>query len=119
MPRASRSFIPNQIWHVTHRCHIKEFLLKFKRDRKRLCELTGVNETNQLSQVHARWVNDALTNKSHQRDEKWTTSVAVGSHAFAESYMEKAGGKVSYRKMKVSNGCTIIKEPEVSYAAHL
>jgi len=35
MPRASRSFIPNQIWHITHRCHKKEFLLKFKRDRER------------------------------------------------------------------------------------
>jgi len=78
-----------------------------------------VNETNQLSQEHARWVNDALTKASHQRDEKWTTSVAIGSHAFAESYMENAGGKVSYRKMKVSNRCTIIKEPEVSYTGHL
>ena len=35
MPRANRYFIPGQIWHITQRCHKKEFLLKFKRDRVR------------------------------------------------------------------------------------
>jgi REP element-mobilizing transposase RayT len=33
MPRAHRYFIPGQVWHITHRCHKKEFLLKFARDR--------------------------------------------------------------------------------------
>ncbi len=35
MPRANRSFLPNHVWHLTHRCHKKEFLLKFARDRRR------------------------------------------------------------------------------------
>jgi REP element-mobilizing transposase RayT len=35
MPRANRHHIPGQIWHLTHRCHKKEFLLKFSKDRKR------------------------------------------------------------------------------------
>ena len=35
MPKANRYFIPNHIWHITHRCHKQEFLLKFKRDRER------------------------------------------------------------------------------------
>ncbi len=35
MPRANRCFIPAQVWHITRRCHKKEFLLKFKRDRVR------------------------------------------------------------------------------------
>ena len=35
MPRANRYFKPGYIWHITHRCHKKEFLLKFLRDRKR------------------------------------------------------------------------------------
>ena len=34
MPRANRYFIPGQVWHITHRCHKKEFLLKFEKDRK-------------------------------------------------------------------------------------
>jgi putative transposase len=35
MPRASRHYIPGYVWHITHRCHKKEFLLRFGRDRCR------------------------------------------------------------------------------------
>ena len=34
MPRANRHYIPGYVWHITHRCHKKEFLLKFARDRR-------------------------------------------------------------------------------------
>jgi putative transposase len=34
MPRANRYYIPGYVWHITHRCHKKEFLLKFARDRR-------------------------------------------------------------------------------------
>ena len=27
--------MPNRIWHITHRCHKREFLLRFPRDKKR------------------------------------------------------------------------------------
>ena len=35
MPRAHRTFAPDLVWHLTHRCHKKEFLLRFARDRRR------------------------------------------------------------------------------------
>src|SRR4030042_2389642 len=35
MPRASRHYIPGNVWHITHRYHKKEFLLRFGRDRRR------------------------------------------------------------------------------------
>jgi len=35
MPRANRHYIAGCVWHITHRCHKKEFLLKFARDRRR------------------------------------------------------------------------------------
>jgi putative transposase len=35
MPRANRQYRPGYVWHITHRCHNREFLLKFERDRKR------------------------------------------------------------------------------------
>lgn len=38
MARANRHFIPGQIWHITHRCHKREFLLKFGKDRKEWTE---------------------------------------------------------------------------------
>jgi putative transposase len=34
MPRANRHFLPGYVWHITHRCHRKNFLLKFARDRR-------------------------------------------------------------------------------------
>lgn len=35
MSRAKLFPLPNCIWHITHRCHNRDFLLKFKRDRER------------------------------------------------------------------------------------
>jgi putative transposase len=35
MSRAHQYFLPNRVWHITHRCHSKDFLLKFAKDRKR------------------------------------------------------------------------------------
>jgi putative transposase len=35
MPRANRYFLPGHVWHITHRCHRRAFLLKFARDRHR------------------------------------------------------------------------------------
>jgi putative transposase len=35
MPRANRHFLPGYVWHITHRCHQRKFLLKFARDRRR------------------------------------------------------------------------------------
>ena len=34
MPRANRHFLPGYVWHITHRCHGKSFLLRFGRDRR-------------------------------------------------------------------------------------
>ena len=34
MPRAHRHRIAGQVWHITHRCHRKQFLLRFARDRQ-------------------------------------------------------------------------------------
>ena len=35
MPRANRHYLPGYIWHITHRCHKGEFLLKFNCDKKK------------------------------------------------------------------------------------
>ena len=34
MPRANRCYVEGHIWHVTHRCHRRRFLLRFVRDRR-------------------------------------------------------------------------------------
>jgi len=35
MPRAHRHFLPGHIWHITDRCHSRDFLLKVRHDRRR------------------------------------------------------------------------------------
>ena len=34
MPRANRYFLAGHVWHITHRCHERQFLLKFAKDRR-------------------------------------------------------------------------------------
>ena len=38
MPRAKRHYVPGHVWHITHRCHKRAFLLKFAKDRRRWTE---------------------------------------------------------------------------------
>ena len=33
MSRANRHFLPGLVWHLTHRCSKRDFLLKFGRNR--------------------------------------------------------------------------------------
>ena len=33
MPRANRYYAPGYVWHITHRCHNRDFLLQFSCDR--------------------------------------------------------------------------------------
>ncbi len=35
MARAKRHYIPGHVWHITHRCHKREFLFRFAKDRHR------------------------------------------------------------------------------------
>ena len=35
MPRANRYFVPEKLYHLTHRCHDRQFLFKFARERDR------------------------------------------------------------------------------------
>jgi len=35
LARAKRHYIPGHVWHITHRCHKREFLFKFAKDRHR------------------------------------------------------------------------------------
>lgn len=39
MPRTNRFFLPDSAWHLTLRCHERDFLLKFHRDRQRVITL--------------------------------------------------------------------------------
>ena len=62
MARAKRHYIPGQIWHLTHRCHKRDFLLGLIKDRRRLIQwlfeakrrygLTILNYTVTSNHIH-------------------------------------------------------------------
>jgi hypothetical protein len=41
MPRGNRYYLSGYVWHITHRCHKREFLLKFARDWWRWVQWLG------------------------------------------------------------------------------
>src|SRR5262245_37865437 len=53
MPRANRYILPGYIYHLTHRCHDRQFLLKFAKDRngyrRRLRQAVQKHELSLLS----------------------------------------------------------------------
>ena len=68
MARAKRHYIPDQVWHITQRCHKRDFLLKFKQDShrwnqwlfeaKRRFGLVVLNYVVTLNHVHSRPTNE-------------------------------------------------------------
>ena len=62
MARATRHYIPGQIWHLTHRCHKRDFLLNLIKDRRRFVQwlfeakrrygLTILNYTVTSNHIH-------------------------------------------------------------------
>ena len=62
MARANRLFLPGSLWHVSHRCHQRAFLLKFAKDKqtgshllfeaKKRDGLTGLNDTMTSHPIH-------------------------------------------------------------------
>jgi putative transposase len=64
MPRANRYLVPGCIYHLTHRCHDREFLFRFAKDRNgyhrrlrqavlstRVCLLTYIITSNHVHLV--------------------------------------------------------------------
>jgi len=44
MARAKTHYLPGYIWHITHRCHKREFLLGYAKDRHRYLQWLGKSE---------------------------------------------------------------------------
>ena len=52
---------------------------------KRLQELLGFDNYENLQAAYKKWVDKSLENGANIRDDKWTASLAVGSKAFVEN----------------------------------
>ena len=133
MPRANRHFLSGHLWHITHRCHEREFLLKFARDRlsdweiqappKRysvidlsaLNDLCGFANVSHFQEAHKHWVEQALKENRLERDHQWSDAIAVGSRGFVEKIQNQLGIAGKYRKIVDHNEVCLLREPSSSY----
>ena len=60
MPRANRYILPSQLYHVTHRCHDRSFLLKFAKDRNDYRRLAVG-----MSGTHGIWILNYCLTSNH------------------------------------------------------
>ena len=84
MPRANRHFTPGHICHITHRCHQREFLLKFARDRR----------------AYGRWLFEAK-----KRDGLCVLNYVVTSNHIHLLVKDRGQGEIA-RSMQLIAGCT-------------
>lgn len=100
MPRANRYFLHGHVWHITHCCHKKEFLLKFAKDRKRwrqwlfearkrsgLCVLNYIITTNHIH---------LLVRERGQGEIKKSMPLIAGRTA--QEYNQRKGRKGAFRE---------------------
>jgi len=63
MATAKRHYLPGYIWHITHRCHKREFLLGYAKDRHWYLQwlyearkYVGAGSYEELKRSHKGWV---------------------------------------------------------------
>ena len=99
MARAHRHFVPGHIWHVTHRCHKREFLLKLGRDRHRWLQwlyqarkrygLVILNYTVTSNHIH-------LILYDHRGDQTIPSSIQLVAGRTGQEYNQRKGRKGAY-----------------------
>ena len=72
-------------------------------NRRKLKDLLGIKDNDQLSEYHRNWVEGVMKNGSNQRDAKWTESVAVGDKEFVMETKAKLGAKAIGRRASENN----------------
>ena len=110
MARAKRHYLRGHVWHITHRCHKKEFLLKFVKDRQR-----WLYWLFQAKKRYRKWIEVALKESELTRQSKWTQSIAVGDKSFLEHIKERLGIRAKGRRIKKNGDTYQLREPVAAY----
>jgi len=84
-------------------------------NRKRLMNLLGIRDSDQLRIAHKQWIEEILKGGMSIREAKWTESIAIGSKAFVEGIQEKLGIKAKGRKVVGDSDTYELREAQSSY----
>jgi putative transposase len=88
-------------------------------DYERLRELLGFDSYDKMKTVHKSWVESHLKKRDHDRDDKWSKSIAVGSKYFIENVHRLMGASAIGRKLTEAEGVYQLREAESVYITHL
>jgi hypothetical protein len=97
MARANRLGVDGGIFHLTHRCHNRAFLLKFARDRDAYCA---------KAREHLRQM---------QREPRWTESLAEGSLGFVEKIKPLILSRRETEVVPTADNVWVLQEAVIAY----
>ncbi len=81
----------------------------------KLMGLLGIQDHTTLAGYHSKWVDDALKQDSHQRESKWTESIAVGSRTFVEETKKQLQSRAKGRNIEGQEEVYELREVNDSY----
>ena len=88
-------------------------------DQRKLLDLCGVSDVEQLRGYHRQCVANMLDNGSHPRESHWTECIAVGSPKFVEETKSALGYKAGDRKVEKRDGGYVLREEFTPFNAAL
>ena len=84
-------------------------------DYKKLEDVLGIEDYDQLKKSHRAWVEELLLSEKNKHETKWTQSVAVGSKAFVEKTKEELGYRAKGRRVIWQEGAHVLREQQTHY----
>ena len=87
-------------------------------DHEGLMEIFDTQGMDELRQTYRGFVEEALQKQGHERDGRWSESIAVGTEVFVRDTKERLGIKAVGREVMGDNGSYELREPQVSYQAN-
>lgn len=84
-------------------------------NRQKLAELAMLKDLSSLKEVHAGWLHEMLPSQSKAREDKWSTSIAVGGEKFVAKIKQLLDVRAMGRRVVNINGGCELREPSLSY----
>jgi REP element-mobilizing transposase RayT len=87
-------------------------------DHSRLHAVAGSGSGEHFRSSHMAWIDEALKANAHQRESRWTESIAVGSRVFIVKLKEELGYRARGRRINESESGSELRERVSGYKAH-
>ena len=69
----------------------------------------------QLKEAHGYWIEEILKQGRFSREDKWSSSIGVGSEEFVKKVKKDLGIRAKGRKVIGGTGNFVLREPEAPY----